>query len=260
MKCPICCNLMKFQFSAQVLSKYEVKIYYCEKCNFLCTEKPYWQEEAYITPINITDTGIMKRSISLVKPIANLIYCFFDYRNTYLDYAGGYGIFTRLMRDMGFDFKWQDKYSQNLVSRGFEYSIEKDQNIELVTAFEVLEHLDNPVKEIEEILKISNNILFTTFVLPNPVPSQDSWWYYGFEHGQHISFYSKKTFCFIANKFGMNYYSDNKSLHLLTKKTINPWLFRLLVDKKTGYLFTLYLRQHLTSRTWSDYLEIKHRL
>ncbi len=47
-------------------------------------------------------------------------------------------------------------------------------------------------------LKISRNILFTTTLLPSPMPQPGTWWYYGLEHGQHISFYSLETLQSIA--------------------------------------------------------------
>ncbi len=47
----------------------------------------------------------------------------------FLDYAGGYGVFTRLMRDIGFDFYWHDPYTQNLFANGFEKDIKLIQNL-----------------------------------------------------------------------------------------------------------------------------------
>jgi len=33
----------------------------------------------------------------------------------FLDYAAGYGLFVRLMRDAGYNFRWSDLYCQNLL-------------------------------------------------------------------------------------------------------------------------------------------------
>ncbi|MDD3083569.1 MAG: class I SAM-dependent methyltransferase, partial [Candidatus ainarchaeum sp.] len=119
---------------------------------------------------------------------------FFKEKNSFLDYAGGYGIFTRLMKNKGFNFYWDDKYTENTFSKGFEY---KKQKIDLTTCFECFEHFEEPIKEIEKILKISNNIIFSTRLIPKEIPEKN-WVYYGFNHGQHIAFYSKKTLFFIA--------------------------------------------------------------
>jgi hypothetical protein len=157
------------------------------------------------------------------------------------------------MRDAGIDFKWQDNFSPNLLMRGFEYS-SRDSEIDLATAFEVFEHFVDPITEIEKILKISKNILFSTTILPGGIPAPQNWWYYGFNHGQHISFYSEKTLQFIAKKFGLNYYTTGGVVHLLTTQKINPIFFRLLTNRKTGLLAWLWARPHFKSKTWDDHL------
>jgi len=253
MNCKICHAENKEIFVAKILKKYDVHYFACSKCGFICTEDPYWLEEAYISPINTADTGILARNIFFSNLMINIIYYLFNYKGKFLDYAGGYGIFTRLMRDYGFDFKWQDKFAKNFLARGFEYS-ENDSDLDMVTAFEVLEHLIDPIKEFEEIFKISSNVLFSTELIPDNTPNPSDWWYYGLNHGQHVSFYSKKTLEFIANKYGLNYYSHGDSLHLFTVKKINPIVFKILINNKSGLLFRLWAKKNLKSKTWDDYL------
>ena len=89
MKCKICHRETKYIFSAKILNKYNIKYYHCNNCGFLQTEEPYWLDEAYQEAINISDTGIMLRNISLSK-IATLIISFlFNKKAKFLDYAGG---------------------------------------------------------------------------------------------------------------------------------------------------------------------------
>lgn len=106
------------------------------------------------------------------------------------------------MRDIGFDFYWNDPYSKNLVARGFEYGQDTGK-IELITSFECLEHLPNPLESIEEMLDITDNLLVSTRLLPFPIPNVNEWSYYATVHGQHISFYSRKTLEFIAAKYDL---------------------------------------------------------
>lgn len=249
-KCRICNNNSKYVFTETLLNKYKVKYFCCNNCGFLQTEEPYWLEESYKESINRTDTGILARNIYLSKIIALFIYFFFDKDSKFLDYAGGYGIFTRLMRDIGLDFYWTDIYSKNLVARGFEFN---DKHIyELVTSIEVFEHLTQPIEEIENILKISQNIIFTTELLPNDnIPNPNDWWYYGLEHGQHISFYSKKTLEFIAKKYELNLYSNNSNFHILTKKKLKNNLFKLIF-KLNKMKFGIIIRRKMKSKTMED--------
>jgi len=230
MECKICNHESEGIFTAKVLGKHDVRYYSCRNCGFLQTEEPFWLAEAYGSSINVTDTGLMARNIALSKITAALLYFLFDRKGRYLDYAGGYGIFTRLMRDIGFDFYWCDAYSQNLVARGFEYT--GDGDIQLITSFESFEHFVHPLEELERMNAISTTILFTTQLLPDPIPKPGEWWYYGLEHGQHISFYSARTLRHIAAKYGRNLYSDGKSLHLLTPRKISNPAFRLILKLK----------------------------
>ena len=237
MKCKICNKENSQIFSAKILNKHYIKYYYCTNCGFLQTEEPYWLEEAYSESINISDTGIMSRNLNLAQKSTLIIYFFFNKNKKFLDFAGGYGIFTRLMRDIGFDFYWNDKYSVNLVARGFEYN--ESNKIELLTSFESFEHFDNPLMEIESMLKISKNILFSTELINSNPPIPNDWWYYGLEHGQHISFYSKKTLEYIAKKYNLNLYSNGRTLHLLTEKNLNNLLFKLIVKMNRLGLFNI---------------------
>ena len=255
MKCKICNAEAKLEFVHKVIQKYDVEYYYCPNCAFLFTEEPYWLEESYKIPINLADTGIMSRNLYFSKAISSIIYLFFEKNDKFLDYAGGYGIFTRLMRDIGFDFYWDDKYTENILARGFEYDPEKQKGFELLTTFEVFEHLVNPVEEIRRMLELSTNIIFSTELLPSKVPSPESWWYYGFTHGQHISFYSGRTLKYIAEKYSLNFYSFGE-IHLFTKKKINPILFQFII-RLSKYGLGFLVSQLMKSKTWDDHLYLE---
>jgi len=128
-----------------VLSKYDCGFYFCDDCGVLQAENPHWLEEAYASPIASADTGVLWRNLYLAQLTSVVLYFLFDRRGRFLDAAGGYGIFTRLMRDIGFDFYWTDKYSPNLTARGFEAEAGPGAPYTAVTAFEVMEHLPDPV-------------------------------------------------------------------------------------------------------------------
>lgn len=248
--CRICNKENKSIFSAKILNKYYIKYYYCSNCGFLQTEEPYWLQEAYNESINVSDTGIMSRNLNLLKISTLLIYFFFDKNKKFLDFAGGYGIFTRLMRDIGFDFYWYDKFSKNLVARGFEYN--NSDSIELITSFESFEHFEQPMNELKSMLNISKNIIFSTELLPQSVPKPDDWSYYGLGHGQHISLYGFKTLEYIAKKYNLNLYSNKTSIHLLTKKIINNKLFNIILKANKLGIFHV-IKKDMKSKTMDDW-------
>ena len=135
---------------------------------------------------------MMMRNLWHRNVTTTLIYFLFNTKGQFLDYGGGYGVFVRLMRDIGFDYYWQDKYTENLFAQGFEYTKIKNGQIELLTCFEAFEHFVDPVTELEKLLKTSQNILLSTEFYPEPLPNPDEWWYFSMEHGQHVGFFQKK--------------------------------------------------------------------
>ena len=128
-----------------------------------------------------------------------------------------------MMRDKGFDFQWYDKYCDNLFAKHFE----KNKNYyDVVTAYEVFEHLPNPVQDVGEMLSYGDNLIFCTSIVPEDVKDISSWWYFMPYHGQHISFYTKKSLSILAAKFGRKYvgYGD---MHMFTKKKCSTIKFAL---------------------------------
>lgn len=254
MNCRICSKNSNFVHEVTLIKKYSVKYYHCPNCGFLQTEEPYWLDESYNSAIGIDDTGLMKRNILFSKITSVLISILFNRYNKFLDYAGGYGIFVRLMRDLGFDFYWSDPFAQNLLARGFEYK--KDINIDFITAFECFEHFTDPIMELEKMFKISKNILFSTRLFQAPPPEPKEWWYYSLDSGQHISLYSVQTLKYLSQKYNLSLCTDGKSLHLLSQKKINNSIFNLL--KK---LSSLGLSQAVNlvsqSRTDADFTFLK---
>jgi len=251
--CRICASSTRECFTAKILKKYDVVYYICDNCGFLQTEEPYWLEESYHAAITVSDTGGLLRSLSLTEITSILIYFLFDKNARYLDFAGGYGLLTRRMRDIGFNFYWQDRYSPNLLARGFEYNNDLG-TVEVVTSFESFEHFENPLEEIETMLSVSKTIIFTTDLLPNPIPKPDDWYYYGLHHGQHISFYSSQTLQFIANRYHLNLYSID-SLHILTERYFHPLQLKLLLKLRRFGLF-YYVKRNVKSKTVADSIEM----
>lgn len=256
MNCKICDSNSEKKFESKVLNKYQVSYFQCPKCLFVQTENPYWLDESYSNSINITDTGLMARNINTSEITSLLIYLYFNRDGIFLDYAGGYGIFVRLMRDIGFDFFWHDPHSPNLLARGFEFSTEKNKKTALVTSFESFEHFENPLKEIEEMLSISKNIFFSTMLMPEPTPSPETWEYYGFNHGQHISFYSHKSLKYVAEKYGIYFYTNNKNLHIFSERKLPYFTFKLLYQLRRFGFMNL-IKRKMKSKTAIDQLLLK---
>lgn len=252
MNCKICQSPSDKIFNTKILYKYDVDYFQCTKCGFAQTENPYWLDEAYISSMNLSDTGVMYRSERMSKITTALIFFFFKTKGTFLDYAGGFGVFTRQMRDIGFDFYWHDPYTKNEIARGFEGSLDK--RYDAVTTFESFEHFNHPIEEIEKIVKLTDCIILTTDVISVPAPAHKNWWYYASEHGQHVSFYSKSAFKEIAKQFGLYYYNAN-NVHVLTRKKLGllgTLFFKFKLAKHLLYLSFFFINPFLKSKSVSD--------
>ena len=138
------------------------------------------------------------------------------------------------MSDRGFDFKGFDNHAEHIFCRDRQIG-EISQNFDLITMFEVAEHFIDPVGCFEALKRNTDNILFTTQIVPSPTPSAEDWWYYGIDHGQHISFYSLESLQFIAKKLGLHFYTSknnkyNLTFHLFTKIKMKELFFRIIVN------------------------------
>lgn len=234
MECRICGRTTVGFGSARVLQKYDVGYFRCPACGFVQVEEPYWLAEAYAAPIAAADVGLVSRNVQCAKTTQRVIKVGFAAQGRFLDYGGGYGLLVRLMRDAGYDFYRYDRWCPNLFAPGLDWDPATPARFELVTAYEVVEHLAEPVPELERMLQLSRNLLFSTLLLPPGNPGPGQWWYYAPEFGQHVSLYTRRALETLAERFQLRLLTDGRGLHLLTESTLGKIPFRLATGTRTG--------------------------
>lgn len=259
MNCSICKAIAVPYCSTIVLGKYNVCYYQCSQCQFIFTEPPYWLTEAYGSAITKLDIGLVQRNQLMVPIVRAVINKWFDPQGRFVDYGGGYGMLVRMMRDQGFDFYRQDTHCANLHANSFDIDDIPPFKAELLTAFEVFEHLIDPVSELEKMLTLGNAILFSTTIQPTENVKPESWWYFIPETGQHLSLYSRKSLYALANRLGLNYNWSGNNLHLLSRKSINNKLFKAIMHPRINELYNLLTGEKKTLLQ-TDFMNIRERL
>ncbi|SFD55663.1 methyltransferase domain-containing protein [Spirosoma endophyticum] len=259
MKCKICLSNSAYYLSVEVLGKYNIKYYKCSTCQFIQTEDPYWLSEAYANAITKLDIGLITRNEFIVPVVKAVINKWFNPDAQFIDYGGGYGMLVRMMRDRGYNFYRQDIYCDNLYAQLFDVTDVPPFTAELLTAFEVFEHLVDPVVELEKILTFSDTVLFSTTVQPTKDVSPESWWYFTPETGQHISLYSRASLQALADRFSLNYNWNDQNVHLFSKKKINNRLFKAITHPRWGHWYNKIMDKHQTLLE-KDFSFVQNRL
>jgi hypothetical protein len=199
--CRLCGGESRLSFEREVLGRHACGYYRCAACGLTQTSAPAWLEEAYASAIHPTDTGILARNLGVRRVAATFLELAGARDRPCLDYAAGYGIFVRLMRDVGFSFYGWDPYAQNLLAPGWEWHAGLGSPF-ACTAFEVLEHFVHPVEEFRKLTAFEPEwILTSTELAPEGGPPSD-WHYLSVESGQHVSFYQARTLARLGKECG----------------------------------------------------------
>lgn len=273
--CPVCNSGTKPLFPAQILGKHQAWLHQCPSCGWAGYPHPHWLAEAYHDPIAITDTGLLARNIAISQALTSLLVEHRLHRLKILDAAGGYGVLTRLMRDIGHQCFWSDPYAPNIFAKGFEVD-KAIGSIGVVTIFEVLEHLPNPIDFLSALVDTYQPkvIIASTELYEENEPSPH-WWYLSPETGQHISFYTTETLRVLASQVGLSY-SRCRGFHvfvfpecpecesIVQVKHAGPSLHRRALARvlrvSQRILRGLEPPTDLASLTWQDHLEAVRRL
>lgn len=220
--CPICKGDRQHAFSATVLAKHTASYCHCPRCGFLQVEDPHWLAEAYSEAIASTDTGLVARNLANARTMTVAL-ALSGLRNAEaVDIAGGYGLFVRLMRDSGFRFHWDDPYARNLLAEGF--AAGDLAQAEAITAFEVLEHVPDPLTFLRNALaRWQPRLMFlTTETYQGAPPAPGTWDYYAPDTGQHIGFFQERTLATLAQQLGLRHRRLGH-IHVLATDGAIPW-------------------------------------
>jgi len=253
--CPVCSQPSIPQFESTVLRRHVVSYCYCSSCGYLFAPAAHWLEEAYSSAIAFADTGLVYRNIRLAQFASAFLFLTRQVKGVHLDLAGGTGLFTRLMRDNGFDYYWDDPYAENIHARGFAYekSLGKPHS---ATAFEVLEHLPSPASLFERAFKVMGveTLITSTELYAGHPPDPAQWDYYAFETGQHIGFFQERTLATLARQFDLQFERQG-NIQVFSKRPINRYALKLALVRPSVVPMAV-IRKVIGSKIMPDYYRL----
>jgi hypothetical protein len=98
----------------------------------------------------------------------------------------------------------------------------------------------------------TSTIIFSTDLFKGNPPNPESWWYYTFETGQHISFYQARTLQFISNKLSLYFYS-HKNFHILTTQPIIRKQLWGIITGRLSNIYYEFIKRNMPSKTFKDH-------
>jgi hypothetical protein len=217
------CNVQTLFFSNARILKYSAEYFKCPNCSSVQVVNPFWLEEAHSSAISTFDTGLAARCISAANLIGTLLRLEGKERVAGIDWAGGTGLLTRLLRDQGFQTLSHDKYAHPVHSVGFiATDAEARSKADFISAIECIEHLENPIEEIREFTEFKEYFFFTIEIISprTPDPLTMEWWYYLPESGQHITFPSLKGIGYFKARLGFDYHYSIGSIQVFSRKKL----------------------------------------
>ena len=241
--CPICHSQVRLFSNFLIQGKIGGRYLKCTSCNFIHAENPSWLEGSFTDALNSLDIGSVDRCnivADFVEVLANSLKV--DNPKV-LDWGGGYGLLTRILRDRGVRCTHYDPYTEPLFANNIK--LQSDARFDLIVLSEVMLHMTDPISTLTELLKISDNIMFTAVIAPPDVTPD--WWYFMPDTGQHVAIFSQQTIPELGAALKVNTLSDNQFFHLVAKDQPSV-LTRLLFTKRFvpfGVAALLYLKRQV---------------
>lgn len=144
----------------------------------------------------------------------------------HLDYGGGNGLLSGLLRQAGWNSHTWDPFVDKTVS------IETLGRFNLITAYEVFEHVPDVnglMANLNLLLADDGIILFTTLFSDGHITANKrlTWWYAAPRNG-HISIFSQKSLGLLAQKHNFLFGSFTPATHVLSRQQIPGWASHLI--------------------------------
>jgi 2-polyprenyl-3-methyl-5-hydroxy-6-metoxy-1,4-benzoquinol methylase len=243
--CRLCGGTSAEKFHLHGLKGIDITYFECVNCGSLQTQEPTWLREAYAhSNLSDLDTGAAQRVVgnhAFVLVAAKIFRL-----QTILDFGGGDGLLCRLLRDRGLDARTIDDHATPTYARLFEGSLTR--NYDLITAFEVFEHLPHPSVSLKDLFQSKPRFIIASTEIYS---GQDAtWWYLAPHQGQHVFFYSRDALRSLASHHRYSYYEIN-GRHVFAKEPLTRPRLWAISHFTSGRLFQIFRATLPFSETWT---------
>lgn len=251
--CRFCYSKVEHYSTSSILG-FKAEYYRCQNCFSVQVRNPTWLEEAHTNAISKFDTGLVTRCFSAANIIGSILALEGLRFSRGVDWAGGTGLLTRILRDQGFNAFTIDKYAQPLHAHGFELTkVEASIPATFISAIECIEHLESPLEELIEFTSNKEYFFLTVDLISRetPDPVNNEWWYYLPESGQHITFPTAAGLLIFGKKLGFDHYFRVGAMHVLSRRKLKI---------KTRFLMSIRILRVLILLLLPRFLMKKHSL
>jgi SAM-dependent methyltransferase len=200
--CKLCLGATRFRFSKTVLGRYQAGYFECDNCGCLQVLSAPWLTEAYATESWAIDTGLIARNLQLAGRIGAFLKRACPPSDLIVDFGGGTGMLTRLLRDAGWQVLCHDPYRKPLFVSAFHVERLDGLTPTVIIASEVFEHFEAPRSSLEKLFASAPIIIFSTEAYGG---QGEDWWYLAPDLGQHVFFFSKKALDGVAAANGFTF-------------------------------------------------------
>jgi len=212
MNCHICNTTTKVFLHEKTNMRY----YHCEACEYIfkspeCYQDLQTQKERYnLHENNEDDAGYrayFQRFLDFTLPLVRKPKKALDFG------CGRTSLLAQLLQNEGIVCDYYDPiYHPN--------TLDEDKKYDLIVSTEVFEHLHQPSKVFESLLRklnVGGYLAIQTEFHPNDVALFQKWWYP--QDPTHIVFFRAQTFRVLCEKFGCTFVQDNGKNMLVVQNT-----------------------------------------
>jgi hypothetical protein len=217
LQCPICAGSAKGTLQVDIQNERSEPLFQCLECSFYFFDHPDWLKQSFTDALHELDLGSVSRCL-LVADFVTAV--FSPHRTGYraLDWGGGDGLLTRVLRERGVDCVWYDPFAKPRFVGDAVYQANTE--LDVTVASEVFLHLTDPVSTLRFLLSHSDVVVATAVVPPKSLYPE--WWYLMPETGQHVAFYPKSALKELARQTNSYLCTDGLFFHVFSHRRLSP--------------------------------------